>query len=236
MNPDIYSAQFVKSLFNHMSKSYERMNYITSFGFSLRWRKQFITLLPTSGNNVKIIDLLTGMGESWNPLFSQYPNCHLTALDFSDEMLKYAQSKNKKYFNNKVSIIKNDILNNAIADNSFDIVICSFGLKTFNEYQLNNLAKEVHRILKTGGRFSFVEVSSPQNKLLKGLYSFYLGKIIPIIGRIFLGNPDDYKMLWQYTAAFGNCKIAAEIFRQAGLQVEYRSFFYGCASGIYGSK
>lgn len=236
MNSDIYSAQFVKTLFNQMSKSYERMNYITSFGFSLRWRKQFITSLPTSGHNIEIIDLLTGMGESWDAIFSQYPNCHLTALDFSEEMLKYAESKNEKYYNKKINIIKSDILNNTIPDNSYDIVTCSFGLKTFNENQLRVLAAETNRILKAGGCFSFVEVSSPSNTILKGLYSFYLGSIIPILGRIFLGNPNDYKMLWQYTAAFGNCKRAVEIFKQEGLQAEYSSFFYGCASGVYGSK
>ena len=34
---EIYNPAFVKNLFNSMSKSYNRMNYITSFGFSERW-------------------------------------------------------------------------------------------------------------------------------------------------------------------------------------------------------
>lgn len=42
---NIYDPQFVKNLFNTMSGSYERMNYITSFGFSIRWRKQFLRSL-----------------------------------------------------------------------------------------------------------------------------------------------------------------------------------------------
>lgn len=39
---NIYDPEFVKGLFNRMSNSYERMNFITSFGFSIRWRRQFL--------------------------------------------------------------------------------------------------------------------------------------------------------------------------------------------------
>lgn len=54
---------------------------------------------------------------------------------------------------------------------------------------------ETKRILKPGGQFSFIEVSKPNNKLLKLFYGFYLGKLIPILSRLFLGNPEEYKML-----------------------------------------
>jgi hypothetical protein len=32
--PDIYNPGYVEKLFDEMSESYERVNYITSFGFS----------------------------------------------------------------------------------------------------------------------------------------------------------------------------------------------------------
>lgn len=38
----IYNPDFVRELFDSMSKSYERMNYITSFGFSERWRRSCV--------------------------------------------------------------------------------------------------------------------------------------------------------------------------------------------------
>lgn len=49
-----------------MSKSYERMNYITSFGFSIIWRKQFIKNLEKNESNIQVIDLLSGLGENWS--------------------------------------------------------------------------------------------------------------------------------------------------------------------------
>jgi ubiquinone/menaquinone biosynthesis methyltransferase len=236
MENNIYNPEYVKGLFNKMSSSYERMNFITSFGFSIRWRRQFLEPFKQSKHKAEIIDLLTGMGETWNATKNKFPNSNLTVLDFSKGMLKYAKQKNETKFKSEVILLQQDILNNKLPSNHYDFVTCAFGLKTFNEEQLNILAIETKRILKSGGQFSFIEVSKPNNKLLKLLYGFYLGQIIPILGRLLLGNPEEYKMLWQYTDKFDNAKNATEIFAKTGLMTKFNSYFYGCATGFYGTK
>lgn len=236
MENNIYNPEYVKGLFNKMSSSYERMNFITSFGFSIRWRRQFLETFKQTNHKVEIIDLLTGMGETWNATKNKLPNSTLTVLDFSDGMLKYAKQKSEAKFNNEIIVLQQDILNNKLPSNHYDFVTCAFGLKTFNDEQLNILAFETKRILKSGGQFSFIEVSKPSNKILKTFYGFYLGKIIPILGRLLLGNPEEYKMLWQYTNKFDNAKKATEIFTNAGLKTKFNSYFYGCATGFYGTK
>ncbi|MCU0436291.1 MAG: class I SAM-dependent methyltransferase [Raineya sp.] len=236
MEINIYNPDYVKGLFNRMSSSYERMNFITSFGFSIRWRRQFLEKLKQTDHKAEIIDLLTGMGETWNATKNKLPNSNLTVLDFSDGMLQYAKQKSKTKFNDQVIVLQQDILKNELPSNYFDFVICAFGLKTFNTEQLQILALETKRILKQGGQFSFIEISEPSNKLLKILYGFYLGQIIPILGKLFLGNPDEYKMLWKYTSKFKNAKIASDIFSNVGLETHYISYFYGCATGFYGMK
>lgn len=236
MENNIYNPDYLKRLFNRMSSSYERMNFITSFGFSIRWRRQFLANFKQTNDKAEIIDLLTGMGETWNATRNKLPNSNLTVLDFSDGMLKYAKQKSKTEFNNEIIILQQDILNNELPSKYFDFVTCAFGLKTFNAEQLQVLALETKRILKKGGQFSFIEVSKPNNKILKALYGFYLGQIIPIFGRLLLGNPEEYKMLWKYTYKFGNAKKAIEIFRRTGLKAEFNSYFYGCATGFYGTK
>jgi ubiquinone/menaquinone biosynthesis methyltransferase len=236
MKKDIYNPEFVRSLFNRMSSSYERMNYITSFGFSLRWRKDFLNPFYSTNDKVEVIDLMTGMGETWSATRRKFPNANISALDFSDGMLSYAEIKNKKSFGNKVSILNQDMLNNQLESNHYDYVTCAFGLKTFDKEQLEVLAKETQRILKPGGQFSFIEVSKPNNAVLTVLYKFYLGKAIPILGRILLGNPIEYKMLCKYTNNFNDSKKASEIFHTVGLETEYCSYFYGCATGFSGVK
>jgi demethylmenaquinone methyltransferase/2-methoxy-6-polyprenyl-1,4-benzoquinol methylase len=236
MEHNIYNPEYVKGLFNKMSSSYERMNFITSFGFSIRWRRQFLETFKQPNHKVTIIDLLTGMGETWNATKNKLPNSTLIVLDFSDGMLKYAKKKSETKFNNEIILLQQDILNNELPSNHYDFVTCAFGIKTFNDEQLNILAEETKRILRTGGQFSFIEISKPSNRILNSLYGFYLGKIIPILGRLLLENPEEYKMLWQYTNKFDNAKKATEIFTNAGLQANFISYFYGCATGFYGTK
>lgn len=232
---DIYEPEFVKKLFNQMSESYERMNYITSFGFSIRWRKQFIQKIPASDDKIKVLDLLSGLGENWSYLIKRFPNAEFYALDFSESMVEKSSVKNSK-LENLFTILHQDLLNHQLEPKSFDIITCAYGLKTFNDLQLEKIAQTLNQILKEGGRFSFVEVSKPENKFLKIIYQVYLGKMIPLLGKLFLGNPQDYKMLWIYTEKFQNAKKVIEIFENQNLKVNYDSFFFGCASGISGYK
>lgn len=236
MEDNIYNPDYVKGLFNRMSASYERVNFITSFGFSIRWRNQFIKSFKPTNHKAEVIDLLTGMGESWTAIKKQIPNSNLTVLDFSEGMLQYAKDKSKLKFQGEILILQQDILNNELPSDYYDFVTCAFGLKTFNSEQLEKLALETNRILKVGGQFSFIEVSKPDNKILNALYGFYIGQIVPILGRVLLGNPREYRMLWQYTNKFGNAKLAADIFKNAGLKTQFTSYFYGCATGFYGIK
>jgi ubiquinone/menaquinone biosynthesis methyltransferase len=236
MENNIYNPEFVKGLFNRMSSSYERMNYITSFGFSIRWRRHFLNAFKPTDHKAEIIDLLTGMGETWAATKAKIPNSNFTALDFSDGMLLYGKHRNKTKFNGEILVLQQDVLNNQLPGNYYDFVTCAFGLKTFNNEQLEILASETKRILKVGGQFSFVEVSKPGNKILKTLYGFYLGKVIPVLGRLLPGNAEAYSMLWQYTEKFENAKKAEDIFKKAGLQTKYHTYFFGCATGFSGTK
>ncbi|TNE71006.1 methyltransferase domain-containing protein [bacterium] len=231
-----YDPEYIKGLFNKMSGSYERVNYITSFGFSLRWRKQFLKPLKSSNENIAVLDLMTGMGETWHPVKKHFPNCNFTALDFSEGMLEHARKKNYTQFQGNVKITNQNALDSNFPDEHFDVILSAFGLKTFNEDQLFQLAVETKRLLKPGGTFSFIEVSQPKNNILRGLYKLHLKHVVPVCGRILLGNPQEYRMLWKYTEAYKNAELTKEIFEKSGLEVKFESYFGGCATGISGMK
>lgn len=231
-----YDPEYIRDLFNRMSGSYERVNYITSFGFSLRWRKQFLKTIAPSNESLRILDLMTGMGETWNPIRHRFPNAELSTLDYSEGMLVHANHKNQKSFSGKVIVHHQDLLKNTLPSDHYDVVLSAFGLKTFNSEQVTRLAEEVKRVLKPGGKFSLIEVSSPDSAFLNALYKLHLKHVVPICGKLFLGNPQEYRMLWKYTERFGNSEAAAAQFKKAGLNAEYVSYFGGCATGIIGMK
>lgn len=233
---EIYEPKFVEQLFDKMSATYSKMNYITSFGFSERWRKKYIQELNI-GKGKLVVDLMTGMGECW-PYILKNTNekSTLIALDFSSEMIKRAEKKKLKFKDKNIQTLEENVFQNSIEGNTADFVVSGFGIKTFNTQQLRDLAIEVDRLLKPNGTFSLIDVSVPENKILKAFYMFYLKKVIPILGKLFLGNPDTYKMLGIYTEKFSNSKNAMQIFENANFEVEYVTYFYGCASGIKGRK
>jgi demethylmenaquinone methyltransferase/2-methoxy-6-polyprenyl-1,4-benzoquinol methylase len=117
-----------------------------------------------------------------------------------------------------------------------DVVVSSFGLKTFDREQQRLLARKVTQLLKAGGSYSFVEISLPPFPPLRSVYMFYLKTLIPLIGRMLLGNPDCYRMLGVYTEAFDNTSHFAGCLREAGLEVVLFSHFFGCATGVRGIK
>lgn len=233
---EIYAPEFVEKLFDKMSSSYSRMNYITSFGFSERWRRQCVEEIEIEKGKT-VVDLMTGMGECWKHILrNSDKNSKLIGLDFSTEMINRAEKNKSKFKNHSVEILKENVFDNSIANETADYVISGFGLKTFNDEQLEELANEINRILKPNGKFSLIDISVPKSKILKPFYMFYLKNVIPILGKVFLGSPDTYKMLGVYTEEFGNSKNTHRIFKRPGFEIEYVEYFYGCASGIKGRK
>ncbi len=232
-NDSLYDPQFVRSLFDEMAETYGVVNLLSSFGFAILWRRRCARAIQIEPDSV-VVDLMAGMGELCFEISKNLQqNGNLIALDISPVMCRCAE---KHKFNNRYQVIEADALNCPLDASSVDHVFSSFGLKTFNEQQLFQLASEVARILRPGGAFAFLEISVPPNRFLRLPYMFYLSRIVPVLGRLLLGNPDNYRLLGVYTSAFGNCETAAEIFTDCGLVVEFKSYFFGCATGIVGWK
>lgn len=231
-----YEPKYVENLFDDMSRSYSSMNYITSFGFSERWRRQFLQGFEIKENEI-VVDLMTGMGECWRYIFKNVAqNITIIAVDFSSEMVKRATLHKQNFPQHEIDIRKEDILNNSIKNETADYVISGFGLKTFDTKQLHQLAQTIERILKVGGQFSLIDISIPKNKILCFFYLFYMKQVIPILGKLFLGNIETYKMLGFYAEAFQNAREVLAIFKNYDFEIEYVEYFFGCASGIRGFK
>lgn len=236
--PKIYSHNYVKNLFNEMSKTYGIVNFLTSFGLTEIWRRVCINRFSrdVKGNH-RVLDLMTGMGEMLPHINSKFNDFEkVLAIDFSKEMCLQAQRTKERFPRLNCSILEEDIFKTNIKPESIDFITCSFGLKTLSREQQKSLAVLVKDALKTEGEFSFIEISVPSNTLIKTIFTIYLKIFIPILGKLFLGNPDNYRHLAVYTIAFGNSKKFYEDLASLGLKVKYFSHFFGCATGVSGTK
>ncbi len=231
----IYEPEYVRDLFDEMSKTYGIVNVVSSLGFCSRWRRQCVEQISIRPGD-HVYDLMSGMGEL-NRLIANRcgPDGRITSVDISESMCRQAISNSAK-LSVTVEIVQADILKQEIALNSVDVVVSCFGLKTFSPAQQFRLAERVHEILRPGGTFAFLEISVPLNGLLRLPYLFYLNHVIPLIGRLFMGNADNYKLLGVYTREFKSCEAVVDRFRQQGLETNSTQFFFGCASGLVGQK
>jgi ubiquinone/menaquinone biosynthesis methyltransferase len=233
---DVYDPGYVRRLFDEMSGSYERTNLITSFGFSRRWRLQAVDRLELRPG-MAVHDWMTGMGEGWSPLLRRIgPAGRLVAVDLSMGMLAHARRRLATIPNAAVEIVEGDLLELGLATDSADAILCLFGVKTLSVADRARFASELARVLRPGGTYSLIEVSVPRWRPLRLAYLFYLKRVIPTLGRLLLGNPENYRMLGVYTERFGDCRALVEVLRATGLEATYAESFFGCATGVHGSR
>ena len=180
----------VKNVFNKVYDKYDLMNDFMSLGIHRIWKKDLIQLLnPSKGK--KLIDVACGTGDLGKLyLDSVGANQKILCVDPNKSMIKKGKSKLKKYKNIKWIIASAENL--PIQDNSCDYYTISFGLR--NTKNLNKALSEAYRILKPGGRYLCLEFSKIENSNLNSFYKNY-SKLIPLIGKIVVGEKEPYEYL-----------------------------------------
>ena len=180
----------VKNVFNKVYDKYDLMNDFMSLGIHRIWKKDLIQLMnPSKGK--KLIDVACGTGDLGKLyLDSVGANQKILCVDPNKDMIKKGKSKLKKYKNIKWIIASAENL--PIQDSSCDYYTISFGLR--NTKNLNKALSEAYRILKPGGRYLCLEFSKIENSNLNSFYKNY-SKLIPLIGKIVVGEKEPYEYL-----------------------------------------
>ena len=180
----------VKNVFNKVYDKYDLMNDFMSLGIHRIWKKDLIQLMnPSKGK--KLIDVACGTGDLGKLyLDSVGANQKILCVDPNKGMIKKGKSKLKKYKNIKWIIASAENL--PVQDNSCDYYTIGFGLR--NTKNLNKALSEAYRILKPGGRYLCLEFSKIENSNLNSFYKNY-SKLIPLIGKIVVGEKEPYEYL-----------------------------------------
>lgn len=83
-----YNPEAIRRLFDDMAATYGRVNVISSFGFTARWRHQVVAGLPLE-SATSVVDLMSGMGELWRTLSRSVPeSARVLGVDLSPEMAR----------------------------------------------------------------------------------------------------------------------------------------------------
>lgn len=117
-------------------------------------------------------------------------------------------------------------MNLPFADESFDAVTISFGLR--NIVDPAAALAEMLRVTKPGGRLAVMEFSTPVLPAFGTIYNEYLMRSLPAVARRVSSNPDAYVYLAESIRAWPDQDGLAAVVSAAGYgEVRYRNLSGG---------
>jgi len=182
----------VATMFNNISKNYDDLNRVISFGIDISWRKKVVQIV-SKNNPQQILDIATGTGDLALMMSTLAPE-KIIGLDISEGMLSVGKEKiSKAQLNDKIEMVVGDSEDIPYADNTFDAITVSFGVRNFAN--LDKGLGEIRRVLKPGGILVILETSNPTKFPFKQGYKFYTSFILPVIGKLFSKDKIAYSYL-----------------------------------------
>lgn len=226
----------VEAMFDSIASAYDFMNTAMTFGMHRLWlRKALKALQGLHLSPHSIIDLATGTGDVAFKLSTRYPDAEIIGVDLSEGMLAVAREKATRLPENSIRFEQGDCLNLNYPDNSFSVLTIAYGVRNFED--LHKGFREFFRVLKPGGSFMILELSRPENKIIRLGYDIYARGVIPLIGRLVSKDRRAYTYLPQSIAAMPPRRRIAEMLEESGFKnVKYKSLTLGVVTYYIGSK
>ncbi len=204
----------VNSMFGRIARRYDIANRLLSGGRDIAWRRR-LTAVVLRGGPRDVLDLATGSGDVAFALGTAMPGARVVGADFCAPMLAEAERKKASApgLHSNVSFQAADALALPFPSASFDAVTIAFGLRNLED-RARGLA-EMRRVLRPGGRLHVLEFSQPE-PWFRGIYLFYLRRVLPVLAGIVTGDRAAYVYLNDSIEKFpGRAALAAKI-RAAG--------------------
>lgn len=223
-------------MFDSIAKDYDSLNHIMSLSIDKIWRKKAIRKIKDAGDSPRVLDVACGTGDFSIAIAKAIGNGKVIGVDISKEMLEVMRRKVLK--NNLESIISLEVgdgENLRFPEDSFDRVVNAFGIRNFEDRDKG--LREALRVLRPGGRLVILELSRPQNRIIRWFYDLYFLNILPKIGGKVSGDKKAYMYLPASVKAFPGKKEFMEQMREAGFaNITHRALTFGICRMYCGDK
>ncbi|WP_173916295.1 demethylmenaquinone methyltransferase [Halobacillus sp. Marseille-Q1614] len=233
--PQSSKEERVHHVFENIYSRYDKMNSIISFQQHRLWRRDVMKRMKvTPGDHT--LDVCCGTGD-WTMSLADRVGVSgkVIGLDFSNNMLSVAIKKKLKAGIRHVEFQHGNAMELPFEDNQFDFVTIGFGLRNVPDYF--QVLKEMHRVVKPGGRVVCLETSQPTNPVFKRFYYFYFQNVMPLFGKVFAKSYDEYSWLHESAKDFPGIDELAEMFEEAGFtNIEVKAYTGGVAAMHMGDK
>ena len=206
----------VASMFDAVARRYDLTNTVLSAGRDRAWRRATTAALALRPGE-KVLDLAAGTAVSTIELAAT--GAYAVAADFSLGMLRAGSHR-------RVPKVGADALALPFADEAFDAVTISFGLRNVADAEL--ALRELARVTRPGGRLVVCEFSRPTWVPFRTVYTEYLMRALPAVARRVSSSPDAYVYLAESIRAWpSQAELAARIRAAGWTSVRWRDLTGG---------
>ncbi len=182
------TSQHIQGMFDRLARRYDLFNHLTGLGLASRWRR--IALEPVRAG-MRILDLGCGTGDlSFGAVQKMDGQGEVTGLDFSKNMLDHARKRAGKIEPRAQALLRwvekkaEDL---PFENSPYDGVISGFVLRNLYE-NIDAILTGVHRSLKPGGFIRFIDITEPENILVRWVWQFYMNSAVVIYGKLLFGK------------------------------------------------
>ena len=205
-------------MFDEVAERYDITNDVLSLGQTRLWRRAVARAVDARPGQ-RVLDLAAGTGSSSLPFAAA--GADVVACDFSLGMLRVGKRSHPD-----LDLLAGDALRLPFADEVFDAVTISFGLRNVSD--VDAALVEMARVTRPGGRLVVCEFSHPVWRPFRTVYSGYLMGALPGVARRVSSNPDAYVYLAESIRAWPDqAGLAARIGGAGWADVAWSDLTYG---------
>lgn len=203
----------VRRVFDAVASRYDLMNDVMSGGLHRLWKDQFVArVAPRAGES--ILDLAGGTGDI--AFRMARAGAQVTVADINPEMLAVGQERAAKRRVEGLTWREENAEALRFPDRSFDAVTIAFGIR--NVTDKDAALREMHRVLKVGGRFFCLEFSRLEWPGAAQVYDRYSMKLVPWFGEKIGRDREAYQYLVESIRQFPDAARFEAMIRAAGFQ------------------
>jgi demethylmenaquinone methyltransferase/2-methoxy-6-polyprenyl-1,4-benzoquinol methylase len=224
----------ISAMFDAIAGRYDLLNTVLSGGLDRYWRRRAIATLQLTGRE-RLLDVCTGTADVAIGA-ARGGAARVLGIDFSGAMLTHGLDKIRNAaLGARVTLVRGDAMNLPVASGSVDAATIAFGIR--NVQQPDVACRELHRVLRPGGRIAILEFGTPSSRLFGPVYHWYSRNVLPQIGRAVSRHDAAYTYLPESIGSFLYGDEFARILTVAGFsQVEARPMVFGAVYLYTGQK
>jgi demethylmenaquinone methyltransferase/2-methoxy-6-polyprenyl-1,4-benzoquinol methylase len=204
----------ISRMFDRIAPTYDLLNHLLSANVDASWRRRTVARLALTGRE-RCLDACTGTGDLALAL-ARGGAGEVVGSDFAPQMVALAAKKAAgDETRGKARFLVADTTRLPFPDAAFDVATVGFGVR--NLADLDAGLRELHRVLKPGGRLAILEFSRPTNPLFRAVYHLYFLLVLPLVGNLVSGGAENaYAYLPRSVMTFPGPDALSDRLRRAG--------------------